>query len=173
MQVIEKYLSSDKETKDFYIAFFLSLACILSYLEGFIPKPVPAIKPGLSNAIPLIFITYSLYKEAIFISISKVFIVSLFGGYIFSPMFYMGLAGSLASVFMMCSIHLLLKKRVSEIGISLCGAFFHISAQILIAYIVLPSIKTGLFFLTGILLTTSFIAGIITALFAIYLKKHL
>lgn len=170
---MEKYLEAQDEFKDFYFAFFIAVSAILSFIEGVIPKPFPGIRLGIANSISIIFIVYYKYKEAVFISISKVLIVSLFGGYLFSPTFFFGFFGSLVSVLAMIVLHAMLKERVSPIGISVLGAFFHISTQILVAYLILPSLGTGLLFLSGILFLTSLIAGIITGLFTIYLLKRL
>ena len=171
MQVIEKYRISNTETRDFYLAFFIALACILSYIENFIPKPLPGIKLGLANSVVLIFVLHSLYKEALFISVVKIFVVSLFSGYLLSIPFFLGLSGALFSSFAMILTHKLLKNKVSIFGVSQVGAFTHICAQLLVAYLFMPSIKSGLTFIAGILLISSFIAGIITALFARHLMK--
>ncbi len=173
MQVIERYITSDKDIKDFYIAFFIALACFLSYIEGFIPKPIPGIKLGLANSIVLVFIIHSLYKVSIFVALSKVLIVSLFSGYFLSPAFFLGLSGSVLSVLAMILFHVLLKTRVSSIGLSVIGAFFHIIGQLCMAYFILPSIQSGILFLSGILLLSSFFSGIVTGLFTLFLLKHL
>ncbi len=173
MQVIERFIKAKPNIKDFYIAFFLASACILSYIEGFIPKPLPGIKLGLANSIVLVFIVYSLYKIAIFISMGKVLIVSLFAGYIMTPTFLLGLSGSFLSVIAMITLHAVLKQKVSALGLSVAGAFFHVTAQLITAYFILPSIKSGILWLSGILLLTSFLSGILTGLFALYLLKNL
>ncbi len=173
MQIMERFSHADKNFKDFYIAFFLAFASFLSYIEGFIPKPIPGIKLGLSNSIVLIFIIHKQYKTGIFISLSKVFVVSLFTGTLLSPAFILGISGSFFSTFSMVIIYALLNKRVSLIGVSLTGAFFHISSQLAAAYFLLPGIHSGIQFLAGILLSASFVSGIITALFANYLVREL
>jgi heptaprenyl diphosphate synthase len=173
MQIIEKYKISNTETRDFYLAFFTALACILSYMEGFIPKPFPGIKLGLANSIVLVFVCHSLYKQALFVSVAKVFVVSLFSGYIFSVAFFLGLSGAFFSSVAMILIHKSLKSRVSLFGVSLTGAFFHIVFQLLFAILFMPSIKSGILFISGILLLSSFAAGIVTALFASYIMKNM
>jgi heptaprenyl diphosphate synthase len=156
MQIIDRYFNSDQNIKDFYIAFFLAIACFFSYIEGFIPKPVPGIKLGLSNSIVMIFIVSSLYKIAFFISVSKVIVVSLFAGYFLSPAFVLGISGSILSALSMILFHKIFKDRITVIGLSVSGAFFHITAQLMAAYLILPSLKYGIFFISGILLITSF-----------------
>ena len=101
------------------LAMTISFALILSFLESRIPAFValPGVKVGLAN----IAIIYTLYqfgvKEAITVSILRVFIVSmLFGN-------AAGLIYSIAGAVLSLSVMILLKKLtpLREVAVSVCG----------------------------------------------------
>lgn len=139
------------------LALTTALAMILSFVESQIPAfvAIPGIKAGLAN-IAVVFALYKLgSKEAIGISLVRVFLISLLFGHIMI-LFY-SLAGAALSLAGM----LLLKKtgKFSVIAVSVAGGVLHNIGQIAMACILLET--NVLTYYLPFLLLSGVIAGII------------
>lgn len=153
------------DTKKFTrLSLFLALSVVLNLIESVIPifnGMIPGLKLGLANIV-ILFVLYEYsFKDALYISILRVFLVGILRTGLFSISFYFSLGGALLSIVMMY----LLKKftKLSMIGISIIGSIFHSLGQVVIAcflinttsmmyylpWLLLFSIPTGIF--TGIL----------------------
>ena len=115
-----------------YLSLLIAIAIILGYLETFIPINfgIPGAKLGLANLIGLIALYRFGFRDALIITLLRVFIIaSVFTNYY---MFLYSLSGALLSLVIM----VLLKKTklFSTLIISISGAIFHIG-QILVALI--------------------------------------
>ena len=149
--------STKKSRKIAYYGMFAALALIMSYVERFIPLPVPVpgVKPGLAN-IAILLVLYTMdEKSAFYISVVRVIVSSL----LFSGMagFFYSIAGAMLSL----GVMILLKKadKMSIPGISAAGGITHNVGQILVACAVLENIRL-LYYLPALL-----ISGIITGFF--------
>lgn len=174
MSIIKNLKYKNKDVRNFYLLFFTSLSGALSFFEYLIPKPIPWLRIGLANSITLAFIVNGYYKEAIFISIVRPVIVSVFIGSLLSPGFFLSLFGSSISCLFMIIAHRIFSKQLSVSGISLIGAFIHSIIQVLTAFIfgLLININSILL-IGGILTVLSTIGGLITAYITIKLLKTL
>lgn len=146
------------------LSLFLALSVVLNLIESVIPifnGSIPGLKIGLANIV-ILFVLYEYsFKDAIYISVLRVFIVGILRTGLFGISFYFSLGGALLSVLMMY----ILKKitKLSIIGISIIGSIFHSIGQIIVAcflintssmiyylpWLLLFSIPTGIF--TGII----------------------
>ena len=114
-------------------------AIIISIIESFIPSiGIPGVKLGLANIVILIILYEIGVGEAIAVNLSRVFLVGLLRGTIFSMGFLMSLTGAVWSLGIMIILYLLIKK-FSVIGVSVIGSVFHVSGQILVAIAFLGS----------------------------------
>ncbi len=116
-----------------YLSLLIAIAIILGYLETFIPINfgIPGAKLGLANLIGLIALYRFGFRDALIITLLRVFIIaSVFTNYY---MFLYSLSGALLSLVIM----VLLKKTklFSTLIISISGAIFHNLGQILVALI--------------------------------------
>ena len=137
-------------------------AVVIGYLESLIPSiGIPGVKLGLANIVILITLFELGYKEAIFVNILRVVLVSLITGTILSMGFLMSLTGAVLSLGIMILFHLLVKK-FSIIGISVIGAVFHVIGQIIIAMIFLET-PYVLYYLP-IIGVTAIITGVLVGL---------
>lgn len=147
------------------LSMLLSLSVVLSILESLLPIfngiTIPGVKLGLANIVILVILyTYS-FKDALFVSILRVFLVSILRTGLFSLSFYFSLVGSL---FALIGMKLFQKySKLSMIGVSIVGSMMHSVGQIIVAsiflhnalvfhylpWILLLSIPTGIF--TGII----------------------
>ena len=129
---------------------------VLSFVESQIPAfvAIPGVKIGLAN-IAVIFALYKLgWKEAVAVSIVRVFLVSLLFGSFLSLLY--SLAGAVLSL----SVMLILKgiKVIGKIGVSVCGGVCHNIGQIIMASIVMET-NVIVYYLPFLLLSGT-VAGI-------------
>lgn len=153
------------------ISMLLSLSIVLGIVESFLPLfdgSIPGLKIGLANIV-VIFALYSYgLKDAIFISIVRVFVVGLLRTGLFNYPFFFSLSGALISVLIM---GLLKRTKIFSVtGISVCGALSHNIAQILTAYLLLNT--ASIFVYLPYLLLFSIPCGIITGIISKKLLKY-
>ncbi len=112
-------------------AMCVALAMILSYVESQIPSPgVPGVKLGLANLV-VVFALYRLgWKEAVGISLLRVFLVALLFGHAAS------LAYSASGAVLSLAGMILLKRsdKLSCVAVSVIGGVLHNAGQILMAW---------------------------------------
>ena len=112
-------------------------AIVIAILESFIPSiGIPGVKLGLANIIILVTLYELGIWEAASINILRVLVVSLVRGTFLSMGFLMSLTGCVMSLGIMILFYLLL-KWFSIVGVSVIGAIFHVTGQILVAMLYL------------------------------------
>ncbi len=158
------------------LANFLALATVLNIVESFIPifsNFVPGIKLGLTNiVIILVLYSYS-FKDALIVSILRVFLVGILRTGLFSISFFFSLGGAFLSIFMMYIVKKITK--LSMVGVSVVGSFFHSIGQVIVAIIILKNINM-IYYLPWILLfsiPTGCLIGIVSKEIYIHLQKIL
>jgi heptaprenyl diphosphate synthase len=150
------------------LALTISFAMVLSYLESRIPTfvAIPGIKIGLAN-IAVIFALYKFgIKEALTISLVRVFLISLLFG---SPV---SLIYSLSGATLSLSCMILLKTLtpLTEVGVSVVGGIMHNVGQIIAASILL-STNVVVYYLPFLILSGT-IAGIAVGVVSALLVKR-
>ena len=112
-------------------------AIVIAILESFIPSiGIPGVKLGLANIVILVTLYELGIWEAASINLLRVLVVGLVRGTFLSMGFLMSLTGCILSLGIMILFYLLL-KWFSIVGVSVIGAIFHVSGQILIAMVYL------------------------------------
>lgn len=156
------------------VAALLSLSLIFSYLETILPSflPNPAFKVGLSQ-IPVLlgFYLYDL-KTAGFVSFSKVLLMSLILGFFLNFLFFVNLAGALASLL---ALFVSSRMRLSIYSVSVCASLGHNLGQFLVIGASL-GMGVALFYLPFILLFSvlfGLLVGIVSKLVLDRLPKGL
>jgi len=144
-------------TRVAYCALFTTLALILSYVESKIPAPVPVpgVKLGLANlAIIMVLYIYS-WKEALLVSILRIFLSSLLFGSAISLSF--SLAGGFVSLLVM----IILKKTnlFPLMGVSMIGGVAHNFGQMVVAICMVQTLSLGYYF--AILMITGALTGLV------------
>jgi len=144
------------------ISMLLAISVVLGLIESYIPifNVIPGVKLGLANIVIVYAIYKYSFKDALYISILRVFLVGLLRSGLFSITFFFSLSGALLSLIFMY----LFKKytKLSVIGVSIIGAISHSIGQIIIAVIFLSNINIIYYF--PILLLSSIITGIIVGM---------
>lgn len=145
--------------KEIRIAMLLAFSIVLNILESFIPIfNIPGIRIGLAN-IPILVTLYIYgFKDALYVSILKVFVVGILRTGLFSITFYFSLFGSIFSII---SMYLIKKLDLSIIGVSIFGSFMHNIGQLIAAFIF---INTNLLYYLPLLTILSIMSGIIIGL---------
>jgi heptaprenyl diphosphate synthase len=155
------------------LSMLISLAVVLSIIESFIPfingMMIPGVKLGLANIIVLCVLECYSFKDAIYVSVLKVFLTSILRTGLFSMSFYFSLAGSILSIIAMGIVHSF--HKFSMIGVSIVGSIFHSIGQILVAIVFLKNIL--LIHYLPFILFLSIPTGIITGILSKQLSNHL
>ena len=147
-----------------------SVALILSYLEVMLP-PISTAVPGIKMGLPNIIIIFLLYKfglkEAVTVSLIRVFIVALLFGNV------MTLAYSVAGAVLSLGLMTLFKKFdfFSQVGVSIIGGISHNLGQILVAIFLFDTIQIGYYMI--VLSITGTIAGVVIGIISSILVKKL
>ena len=153
------------------LSLLLALSVVLNLIESVIPifnGIIPGLKLGLANIV-ILFVLYEFsFKDALYLSFLRVFLVGILRTGLFSITFLFSLGGALFSVIMM----FIIKKttNLSIIGVSVIGSFFHSLGQIIVACILI-NLKAMLYYLP-LLLLFSIPTGIITGFITKQLIKN-
>ena len=160
-----------KTRKIALLGVLTSVALVLSYLEVMLP-PISTAVPGIKMGLPNIIIIFVLYKfglkEAVTVSLIRVFIVALiFGGNI------MTLSYSVVGAVLSLALMTLFKKLnlFSIVGVSIIGGISHNLGQILVAIFLFDTIQIGYYMV--VLSITGTIAGVIIGIISSILVKKL
>lgn len=141
------------------ISLLLALSVVLSIIEGMVPifnGFIPGLKIGLAN-IAVLFVLYKYcFKDALILTILRVFLVAILRTGLFSITFSFSLVGALLSIIIMG----LAKKftSLSIIGVSTLGSISHTIGQLIVAGLFLESNK--IFYYFPFLLIVSTLTGI-------------
>ena len=150
-------------------ALLVALAMILSYLETLIPFNfgIPGVKLGIANLVIIVSLYYLGPKYAFAINMLRV----LVAGLLFTGLF--GCLYSLAGAILSFAVMLLIKKTglFSVTGVSICGGVFHNLGQILIAAVLISSLKIFVYF--PVLIISGVISGTIIGVVAFLILKRL
>ncbi len=151
------------------MALTVALAMILSFVESQIPAfvAIPGVKMGLAN-IAVVFALYKLgWKEAILISLIRVFLVSLLFG-TGASLFY-SMAGAVLSLLGM--IGLKATRQFSSVAVSVAGGVLHNVGQIGMACLLLET--DVLRYYLPFLVLSGILAGVVIGVIAAVMVKRI
>ena len=153
------------------MSMLISLSVVICIIESYIPilnNIVPGLRLGLSNII-ILFVLYKYsFKDSLYVSIVRVFLVGLLRTGLFSVSFFFSLSGAIFSII---SMYLVKKIKIfSVVGGSIIGSVMHSIGQILIAIFMLSN--ENIIYYLPYLLIFSIPTGIITGLIAKKILKY-
>ena len=170
IQVYRGAYEKDRPLRVGYLGVMTSLAVIFGIIESWIPDIfLPGVKLGLPNIVVLTLLVLGDKKEALIISLLRVFIVSLLRGNLFQMGGSMALAGALASYLAMLLV-LLIFKKVSPIFLSCLGALFHAFAQLCVASIYFGT--WGAFYYYPYMGLLSLLTGLFSGVIVVIIRKR-
>lgn len=160
-----------KTKKWVFLSLLTALGLVLGLFESQIPLPipVPGARLGLSNMVVLITISVFGYREGFAIALLKSLVLVLITGGVSS--FIFSFTGALLSSIAMILAHKFLLGKISLIGISEIGSFFHNFGQIAAATFVLKS--SAIFAYFPLLVITGIFTGYFVGLGSIYGSESL
>ncbi len=145
------------------IAILTSICVVISIIESyftFIGDIIPGLKLGLANIVIMFALYKCGFKTALLVSLIRVLIVAILRTG-FGINFFFSLSGALFSIIAMT---ILMKTKLSIIGVSIIGSIFHSIGQVLIGIIMLDNYNV-IYYLPYLLIfsiPTGIIIGIIT-----------
>ena len=158
-------LSLSTTPEDHRIARWAAAAIGLSLIDAAIPLPLPGIKPGLANIVTLIVLARYGWGAAAWVSGLRVIAGALLLGQLFSPGFFLSLAGALSSLAMLALAVRLPPCAFGPVSWSLLAAFAHLAGQLLLArWWLIP--HDGLFYLLPFFVVAALVFGVINGLVA-------
>ncbi len=141
------------------MGLLIALASAVQVTEGLVPLPVPWFRLGLGNAVILAALDRGGWREGAWVAAGKVLVGGLLGGKLFSPGFWLALAGTLAATGTM-GVALSAGPRLGFVGASVLGAQAHVAAQLVVAAFLL---RTGaVWSLAPLLGTMGVVSGVLT-----------
>lgn len=147
----------------------IALALILSYLESLIPAffAVPGMKIGLTNLVVILALYLIDWPSAVIINILRVILVGILFGNVYSLIY--SLAGAILSGAGM----IILKKtgKFRMLTVSIAGGVLHNIGQILVAVLILNTVKVAWYVL--ILWFSGIAAGAVIGIISSILCKRL
>ncbi len=155
-----------------FIGLLVSQALALYTIESMIPVPfiAPGAKLGLANLITVVALyTLDSKRDVFLVIILRLLLATMIGGTLST--FIYSVSGAILSYFAMILVKELLKDKVSIIGVSATGAFFHNVGQLVVASAMVENIAIMLYL--PILSVAGIGTGIFIGITANFIVKHL
>lgn len=153
------------------LALLLALATVIHTAEAVLPITFVWFRFGFANIIGLATLYLFGFRDALVVTIGRIFLGSLFAGLFGSPAFLLSFAGGTSSILAMGLVHRCCSRVFSETGISVVGAVVHNAAQLGVAYLLLVR-NTGVFLLLPLMLFAAVGTGFVNGLATRFLVKH-
>ena len=145
---------------------------ILFLFESAIPRPLPWLKPGLSNLATIIALYCYGFRAAFLVMILRVITGAFVLGTLFNPVFLFALSGGVIATLVMAFFCTNFNNTFSVLGVSLLGAFTHNFVQLLLAAFLVVS-STQILYLMPIMLLSSLFSGFLVGIFAHYVIQKI
>ena len=162
----------NKSFRIVFIGLLVSQALALYTIESMIPVPfiAPGAKLGLANLITVVALyTLDSKRDVFLVIILRLLLATMIGGTLST--FIYSVSGAILSYFAMILVKELLKDKVSIIGVSATGAFFHNVGQLVVASAMVENIAIMLYL--PILSVAGIGTGIFIGITANFIVKHL
>lgn len=149
---------NNRTKKIVLMSLYVSIALMLNIFENFLPTRylIPGAKLGLANVITMVSLLTIGKKDSIMILVIRVLLGSIFGGGISG--FLYSISGAIFSFTTMILVIVIFKDKISMIGISATGAFFHSVGQVLMASMIIQNVR--IFSYLPMLLFASIFTGV-------------
>ena len=154
------------------IGILAAAGLILFLFESGIPRPLPWLKPGLSNLVTIIALYCYGFRAAFLVMLIRVITGAFVLGTLFNPVFLFALSGGILATLVMAFLHGNFSKTFSVLGVSLLGAFTHNFVQLLLAAFLVVN-STQVFYLMPIMLLSSLFSGFLVGIFAHYIIQKM
>ncbi|MBU3667512.1 MAG: Gx transporter family protein [Rhodocyclaceae bacterium] len=157
---------------DHRIARLTAAAIAIALVESAVPSPLPGVKPGLANIITLLVLLRYDWVTAAWVTILRVFAVSLLVGQFLAPGFVLSLGGAIASLLVLYLALPLVRHLPAWFGpitLSLLAALAHMLTQLLIVRLwLVPS--PGVWVLAPVFIGAALLFGTLNGLIVAWLR---
>lgn len=153
-----------------YTGLLVAVAFLLSYIESLLPLSlgIPGVKLGLANLAVFAALYITSTKNAFFVSVARIVLVSLTFGNTFSLIY--SIAGGMLSLLLM--VFCKKSKAFSKVGVSIVGGVSHNIAQIAVAICVLETPEL-IWYLPALLISGTVAGAIIGLVGALILERFM
>ncbi|WP_147694879.1 Gx transporter family protein [Vogesella mureinivorans] len=158
-------------THDLQLARLAAIGIALSLLESAIPSPLPGIKPGLANIVTLIALHQLGWRAAAWVSLLRIVGAGVLLGSLFTPGFWLSLAGGTGSLLMLGLASGLQARYFSLLSHSMLAGMAHLAGQLLLARLWLIP-HDGVWQLLPPLMLSSLLASMATGLLTLKLLEQ-
>lgn len=169
--MISSVSNQNQARRDVLLALFSALAIGVHTLEVCLPSPLPWLRLGVANILTLCALFLFGGRAAWMVTFTRIGLSGLLLGTLFSPTFFLSLAGGVAATALMTAGHAIAGRHLSPVGISLLGAAGHVHGQLLVAGWLLQ--HAGLWHLLPFLLLLALATGTVNGLAAAWLLERL
>ena len=157
---------------DHRIARLTAAAIAIALVESAVPSPLPGVKPGLANIITLLVLLRYDWLTAAWVTLLRVFAVSLLVGQFLAPGFVLSLGGAIASLLGLYLAQLLVRQMPRWFGpvtLSIVSALAHMATQLLIVRLwLVPS--PGVWVLAPLFIGAALLFGTLNGLIVAWLS---
>jgi len=153
------------------LAMLLALATVIHTAEALVPVTMVWFRFGFANIIGLATLYLFGFRDALVVTLGRIFLGSLAAGLFGSPAFLLSLAGGTSAVFAMGLAHRVGARALSEVGVSVAGAVFHNIAQLAAAYAVLIR-NDGVLLLLPLMIVAATVTGFVNGLAGRFFVRH-
>lgn len=162
-----------KTKKLTHLAMLITFALVIHTVESALPMPIPGAKLGLANVITLLtFVLYGL-GAAMFVSVARTLLGSMFAGTFLGVGFYLSFSGAIISTLVMAvGMYLWRRGKISLIAVSILGAVAHNTTQVVVASAIIGNANLIRLYLP-LLLLLALPTGFFTGLAVIYSQRAL
>ena len=153
------------------LSMLLALSVVLNIVENMIPLfngTIPGVKLGIANIVILFVLDQYGFKDALFLSITRVFLVSILYSGLFSVSFFLSISGALLSIIAMGIF--INSSKFSIVGVSVLGSLFHSLGQIIMVCFILGELNA--FYYLPIIILFAIPTGILTGVLTSELIKY-
>ncbi|QAV33695.1 heptaprenyl diphosphate synthase [Fervidobacterium changbaicum] len=144
----------------------IALSSVVYVVEGLVPFPVPGGKWGFSNFLVLYLSVFSGLSDALLLAVSKSLLGSILSGTIFTPGFFMGFFGSIASAVVQSLFSRV--KLFGVFGISILGMVTNNLVQFVVGSFLIGS--NAIFVFLPLVMTLGTLGALANAYLAV--KTH-
>jgi heptaprenyl diphosphate synthase len=151
--------------RDHEVARLAAFAIVLHLAEAVMPAPLPGVKPGIANIITLYVLHRYDFATAAWVSLLRVFAVSLLFGNFLTPTFVLSLSGAIASLATLAVVMRLPSRWFGPVSHSIFAAFAHIAGQLIVVRLWLIP-HAGLAYLVPVFAAFALLFGMLNGLIA-------
>jgi heptaprenyl diphosphate synthase len=155
------------------IALLSAYAIALHGFESLLPSPIPWLRLGLANIITLVALYLYGIRVAMMVTLIRVTLASLFAGTFLGPSFMLSMGGGVTSTLAMGYVLMRAPRLFSPVGLSVIGALFHNSAQMLLAYVFIIQRLGALLLICPFIILLGVVTGTVNGIIADLIIQNL